>query len=134
VAAARKLGEEKHALMVVVVDALPIWETGGSMRTCKGIVRGNTVVLEERPDLPDECPAMVQIRPLDQVRDDEIAGAQLALLRKARRVGRLATRSENSSMNDNVRLIDTNILVHAYTIADDRKIPGITVINPFKAP
>ena len=59
------------------------------MKSYRGIVRGNTVVLERRPDLPDECPAMVQIRPLDQARDEEIAQAQLELLRKARRVGGL---------------------------------------------
>jgi hypothetical protein len=59
------------------------------MKTYRGIVRGNTVVLEEKPDLPDECQALVEIKPLDRVRDEEIARQQIDLLHKAPRVGRL---------------------------------------------
>jgi len=59
------------------------------MKVYKGIVRGNTIVLEEKPDLPDECPALVEIRPADQARDEEIARRQIELLRKAPRVGKL---------------------------------------------
>jgi hypothetical protein len=39
--------------------------------------------------LPDECPALVEIKPLDQARDEEIARQQIELLRKAPRVGKL---------------------------------------------
>jgi hypothetical protein len=59
------------------------------MRVYKGVVRGNTIVLEEKPDLPDDCQALVEIRPLDLARDEEIAQQQLELLRKAPRVGKL---------------------------------------------
>ena len=59
------------------------------MKTYRGIVRGNTVILEEKPDLPDECQALVEIKPLDRARDEEIARLQIELLHKAPRVGRL---------------------------------------------
>ena len=59
------------------------------MRVYKGIVKGNTIVLEEKPDLPDECPALVEIKPLDKARDEEIARRHIELLRKAPRVGKL---------------------------------------------
>lgn len=60
------------------------------MKTYKGIVKGNTIVLDEKPDLPDECPALVEIKPLDQAaRDEEIAQRQIELMRKAPRVGKL---------------------------------------------
>jgi len=59
------------------------------MKVYKGIVKGNTVILDEKPDLPDECPALVEIKPLDQARDREIARRHIALLKKAPRVGRL---------------------------------------------
>lgn len=59
------------------------------MKTYRGIVKGNTVILDEKPDLPDECPALVEIKPLDRARDEEIARRHIDLLRKAPRVGRL---------------------------------------------
>lgn len=59
------------------------------MKVYRGIVKGNTIVLEEKPDLPDGCPALVEIRPLDQARDEEIARRHIELLRKAPRVGKL---------------------------------------------
>jgi hypothetical protein len=52
-------------------------------------VKGNTVILEEKPDLPDECPALVEIKPLGKVRDEEIARKHIALLKKAPHVGKL---------------------------------------------
>ena len=51
------------------------------MKVYKGIVKGNTVVLEEKPDLPDECPALVEIKRLDEAREGEIARRQIALLK-----------------------------------------------------
>lgn len=60
------------------------------MKIYKGIVKGNTIVLDEKPDLPDECPALVEIKPLDQIaRDEEIARRQIDLMRRAPRVGKL---------------------------------------------
>ena len=59
------------------------------MKAYRGIVKGNTVILEETPDLPDECQALVEIKPLDRARDEEIARRHIELLRKAPRVGKL---------------------------------------------
>ena len=59
------------------------------MRTYQGVVKGKTIVLDEAPDLPENCAALVEIRPLDRARDEEIARQQVALLRKAPRVGKL---------------------------------------------
>ena len=36
------------------------------MKVYRGIVKGNTILLEEKPDLPDECPALVEIKPVGQ--------------------------------------------------------------------
>lgn len=62
------------------------------MKLYKGIVRGNTVVLEEHPDLPDNCPALVEIKPLDQTRDEEIARRHIELLKNPHKGGKLLYR------------------------------------------
>ena len=63
------------------------------MKTYKGIVKGNTIVLDETPDLPDECQALVEIRPLDQAaRDEEIARRQIELLKNPHKGGKLLYR------------------------------------------
>lgn len=59
------------------------------MKAYRAIVKGNTVILEEKPDLPDECQVLVEIKPLDRARDEEIARRQIELLRKAPKVGKL---------------------------------------------
>lgn len=59
------------------------------MKVYRGVVKGNTIVLEEKPDLPDQCQALVEIKPLDRARDEEIARRQIELLQKAPKVGRL---------------------------------------------
>jgi len=59
------------------------------MKAYRGIVKGNTVILEEKPDLPDECQALMEIKPLDRARDDEIARRHIEILRKAPKVGKL---------------------------------------------
>jgi len=59
------------------------------MKTYRGIVKGNTVILEEKPDLPDECEALVEIKPLDRARDEEIARQQIELLKNPHKGGRL---------------------------------------------
>jgi len=59
----------------------------------RGIVKGNIVVLEKKPDLPDECPALVEIKPLDQAsRDEEIARRQIELLKNPHKGGKLLYR------------------------------------------
>ncbi|MEW6245302.1 MAG: hypothetical protein AB1555_01170 [Nitrospirota bacterium] len=63
------------------------------MKTYKGVVKGNTVVLDEKPDLPAECPALVEIKPLDQAtRDEEITRHQLELLKRPHKGGKLLYR------------------------------------------
>jgi len=62
------------------------------MKVYHGIVKGKTIVLDEQPDLPEDCAALLEIRPLDRTRDEEIARQQVALLRQAPRVGRLLYR------------------------------------------
>ena len=59
------------------------------MKVYGGIVKGNTILLEEKPDLPDECLALAEIRPVDEAREQEIARRRIALLKKAPRVGKL---------------------------------------------
>jgi hypothetical protein len=73
----------------VVLDTKANQRRTNMMKVYKGIVKGNTVILEEKPDLPDECPALVEIKPLDQARDEKISRRQIELLRKAPRVGKL---------------------------------------------
>jgi len=65
---------------------------GTAMKVYKGIVKGNTVILEEKPDLPDECPALVEIKPIDQARDEEISRRQIALLKNPHKGGKLLYR------------------------------------------
>ena len=59
------------------------------MKAYRGIVKGNTILLEEKPDLPDECEALVEIKPLDRARDEEIARQQIELLKNPHKGGRL---------------------------------------------
>ena len=59
------------------------------MKVYRGVVNGRNIVLEEKPELPDGCRALVEIRPIHRVRDEEIARRQIELLRNAPRVGKL---------------------------------------------
>lgn len=59
------------------------------MKMYRGVVRGNTIVLEEEPHLPNDCPALVEITRLDKAHDERLAREHATLLRKAPRVGRL---------------------------------------------
>lgn len=63
-----------------------------AVKVYKGIVRGTTIVLEERPDLPDGCPALVEIKPLDQVQDEKITRRQIEFLKNPHKGGRLLSR------------------------------------------
>ncbi|MEW6297034.1 MAG: hypothetical protein AB1671_04750 [Thermodesulfobacteriota bacterium] len=47
------------------------------MKLYKGIVKGNTVILEESPGLPDECPALVEIKPLEMLKKPHRGGKLL---------------------------------------------------------
>jgi hypothetical protein len=91
------------------------------MKVYKGIVKGNTVILEEKPDLPDECPAFVEIKPIDQARDEAIARRQFALLKNFHKGGNFCTAGERNFMTGGEKLLATNVLVHAYTGCDERK-------------
>ena len=62
------------------------------MKTYRGVVKGNTVILEEKPDLPDECQALVEIKPVDRTRDEEIARQQIELLKNPHKGGKLLYR------------------------------------------
>jgi hypothetical protein len=80
---------------------------------CKGIVKGNTISLDEKPDLPEECRVLVEIKPVDEARDEEIARRHIALLKKAPRVGKLLYKKREELYDRELRLIDANVLVHA---------------------
>lgn len=63
------------------------------MKVYRGVIKGNTIVLEERPDLPDECQALVEIKPLDQAaKDEEITRRQIELLKHPHKGGKLLYR------------------------------------------
>ena len=62
------------------------------MKVYRGIVKGNTILLEEKPDLPDDCLALVEIKPLDKARDEEITRRQIALLKNPHKGGKLLYR------------------------------------------
>jgi hypothetical protein len=70
------------------------------MQVYKGIVKGKTVILEEKPDLPDECPALVEIKRLDEVREEEIARRQIAFLKNPHKGGKLLYRLKRRAGND----------------------------------
>ena len=59
------------------------------MKTYRGIIRRNTVILEEEPDLPDETEAIVSIKAIDKVKEEEIVKKQLELLRNPHHGGKL---------------------------------------------
>jgi hypothetical protein len=59
------------------------------MKTYRGTIKGNTVILEEAPDLPDETEAMVSIRVIDKTKEEKIPKRQLELLRNPHHGGKL---------------------------------------------
>ena len=62
------------------------------MKRYKGIITGKTIVLDEAPDLPDKCRAVVSIDRVDQRRDDAAVRKQLNLLTRPHLGGRLLYR------------------------------------------
>jgi len=63
------------------------------MKAIRGVVKGKTIILEEEPDLPENCPAQVYITPLDEQSEEEIARGQIELLARPHRGGRLVKHS-----------------------------------------
>lgn len=61
------------------------------MKTYKGIIKGNTVILEleERLDLPDETEAIVSIKAIDKIKEEEIVKKHLDLMKNPHRGGKL---------------------------------------------
>jgi hypothetical protein len=63
------------------------------MKTYRGIVKGNTIVLEQTPDLPVECPAEVAITPLvHPPREQELVRRQVERLAHPHKGGTLRYR------------------------------------------
>lgn len=58
------------------------------MKTYRGIVRGNTVVLEQKPDVEDGTEALVLVRASED-EEKEIVQRQKAMLEKGFPMGRL---------------------------------------------
>jgi len=75
------------------------------MKLYKGIVKGNTVNFGGVADLPDECPVLVEIKPIDQARDEEISRRQIALARIFTKVENFCTVGERNFMTDGERLL-----------------------------
>ncbi len=59
------------------------------MKTYKGTIRGNTVILQETPDLPDETEAIVSIKVINKFKEEEIVREDLDLLKNPHRGGKL---------------------------------------------
>lgn len=62
------------------------------IKTCRGIVKGKTIVLEEDTGLPKGIKAQVLIKPI-KPNLEKIIKEQLKLLNKAPKVGRLLYRN-----------------------------------------
>ena len=58
------------------------------MKTYRGIVRGNTVILEEKPDVEDGSEAIVLVKPSED-EEKEIVRRQKAMLEKGFAMGKL---------------------------------------------
>lgn len=62
------------------------------IKTCKGIVKGKTIVLEKDTGLPKGIKAQVLIKPI-RPNPEKVIKEQLKLLKKAPEVGRLLYRN-----------------------------------------
>ena len=60
------------------------------MKAYRGLVRGNTIILEEEPGLPEDCLALVEISPLEGASEAELVRQQIDLMAKPHRGGKLA--------------------------------------------
>ena len=59
------------------------------MKAYRGIIRGKTIVLRNKPDLPDGAEALVTLQPLDTNDFGEIVKRQLEFLEEAPRAGKI---------------------------------------------
>jgi hypothetical protein len=66
-------------------NKLLIIRRGKTMKSFKGIVKGNTVILTEKTDLPDDTEALVFIQPL--TREESVIQEQLEILGKGFNMG-----------------------------------------------
>jgi len=49
------------------------------MKTYRDIIKGNTVILEKTPGLPDDTKAIVSIKVIDRIQEEETVKRQLEL-------------------------------------------------------
>ena len=63
------------------------------MGTYKGLVNGNTIVLEEDPGLPPGYETLVLLKPLSKDAQEETVKRQLELLNQGFDMGRVLVRS-----------------------------------------
>jgi hypothetical protein len=63
------------------------------MRAYKGLVNGNTIVLEEDPGLPSGYKTLVLLKPLSKDAQEETVKRQLELLKQGFDMGRVLVRS-----------------------------------------
>ena len=61
------------------------------MRSFKGIIRGNTVILVEKPDLPENTEALIFIQPLSE--EEALKKEQLEILEKGFDMGGITYKS-----------------------------------------
>jgi hypothetical protein len=61
------------------------------MKSFKGIVKGNTVILTEKTDLPDDTEALVFIQPLTE--EESVIQEQLEILEKGFNMGGITYKS-----------------------------------------
>lgn len=59
------------------------------MKAYRGVIRGKTIILRNKPDLPDGAEALVTLQPLDTNDVGEIVKQQLEFLEEAPRAGRI---------------------------------------------
>ena len=63
------------------------------MKSFKGIIRGNTVILTEKPDLPEDTEALVIIQPLSE--EEALTKEQLEILERGFNMGGITYKSRD---------------------------------------
>jgi len=61
------------------------------MKSFQGIIKGNTVILTEKPDLPEGTKALVLIQPLSE--EEAITKEQLEILKRGFNMGGITYKS-----------------------------------------
>lgn len=54
-----------------------------------GVIKGNTIILEEKLDVPEGTEALITIKVKKRLDEDKIIKQQLELIKKAPRVGKI---------------------------------------------